>query len=54
LRGALLESTRRCSRTGESVGHYGRAYHWHVSAMDVADWLRKLGLEQYEPAYRAN
>ena len=25
-----------------------------MSAMDVADWLRKLGLEQYEPAFRAN
>jgi class 3 adenylate cyclase/predicted ATPase len=25
-----------------------------VSAMDVADWLRKLGLEQYEPAFRTN
>src|SRR5215469_6667432 len=23
-------------------------------AMDVADWLRGLGLEQYEPAFRAN
>jgi class 3 adenylate cyclase len=22
--------------------------------MDIADWLRKLGLEQYEPAFRAN
>ena len=22
--------------------------------MDVADWLSKLGLEQYEPAFRAN
>src|SRR6266550_2380798 len=22
--------------------------------MDVADWLRKLRLEQYEPAFRAN
>jgi hypothetical protein len=22
--------------------------------MDVADWLRKLGLEQYEPAFSAN
>ena len=22
--------------------------------MDVADWLRKLGLEQYEPAFREN
>src|SRR5438874_7122495 len=22
--------------------------------MDVADWLRGLGLEQYEPAFRAN
>ena len=22
--------------------------------MDVADWLRRLGLEQYEPAFRAN
>ena len=22
--------------------------------MDVADWLRKLGLEQYEPAFRTN
>jgi predicted ATPase len=22
--------------------------------MDVADWLRKLGLEQYEPAFRSN
>jgi hypothetical protein len=22
--------------------------------MDVADWLRKLGLEQYEAAFRAN
>jgi class 3 adenylate cyclase len=22
--------------------------------MDVADWLRKLGLEQYKPAFRAN
>jgi class 3 adenylate cyclase/predicted ATPase len=22
--------------------------------MDVADWLRKLGLEQYDPAFRAN
>jgi class 3 adenylate cyclase/predicted ATPase len=22
--------------------------------MDVADWLRKLGLDQYEPAFRAN
>jgi class 3 adenylate cyclase/predicted ATPase len=25
-----------------------------VSAMDVADWLRKLGLEQYAPAFREN
>jgi hypothetical protein len=25
-----------------------------VSAMDVAEWLRKLGLEQYEPAFREN
>jgi len=25
-----------------------------VSAMDVADWLRKLGLEQYELAFREN
>jgi hypothetical protein len=24
------------------------------SAMDVTEWLRKLGLEQYEPALRAN
>ena len=22
--------------------------------MDVAEWLRGLGLEQYEPAFRAN
>jgi SAM domain (Sterile alpha motif) len=22
--------------------------------MDVADWLRKLGLAQYEPAFREN
>ena len=22
--------------------------------MDVADWLRRLGLEQYEPAFRDN
>src|SRR5438132_13678332 len=22
--------------------------------MDVGEWLRKLGLEQYEPAFRAN
>ena len=22
--------------------------------MDVAEWLRKLGLEQYEPTFRAN
>jgi SAM (Sterile alpha motif) domain-containing protein len=22
--------------------------------MDVADWLRELGLEQYEPAFRTN
>ena len=22
--------------------------------MDVAEWLRRLGLEQYEPAFRAN
>jgi class 3 adenylate cyclase/predicted ATPase len=25
-----------------------------VSAMDIAEWLKKLGLEQYEPAFRAN
>ena len=25
-----------------------------VSAMDVAEWLRKLGLQQYEPAFREN
>ena len=25
-----------------------------VPAMDVADWLRRLGLEQYEPAFRVN
>jgi hypothetical protein len=25
-----------------------------VSAMDIADWLRKLGLEQHEPAFREN
>jgi hypothetical protein len=25
-----------------------------VSPMDVADWLRQLGLEQYEPAFREN
>jgi hypothetical protein len=25
-----------------------------VRRMDVAAWLRKLGLEQYEPAFRAN
>jgi hypothetical protein len=22
--------------------------------MDIAAWLRRLGLEQYEPAFRAN
>ena len=22
--------------------------------MDVAEWLRKLGLQQYEPAFREN
>jgi class 3 adenylate cyclase len=33
---------------------HGRPHHWRVSAMDVADWLRRLGLEQYEPAFRAN
>ena len=22
--------------------------------MDIADWLRRLGLEQYEPAFRDN
>ena len=22
--------------------------------MEIADWLRRLGLEQYEPAFRAN
>ena len=39
---------------GESVGHCGPPHHWRVSAMDVAEWLRTLGLEQYEPAFRAN
>jgi hypothetical protein len=38
----------------ESVRHCDRPCHWRVSAMDVGDWLRKLGLEQYEPAFRAN
>src|SRR5215472_945063 len=28
--------------------------HGGASTMDVADWLRKLGLEQYEPPFRAN
>src|SRR5207237_836789 len=40
--------------TRESVRHCDRPCHWRVSAMDVADWLRGLGLEQYEPAFRAN
>jgi class 3 adenylate cyclase len=42
------------SHLGESVGHWGRPHHGRVSAMNVAEWLRKLGLEQYEPAFRAN
>jgi hypothetical protein len=42
------------SHPGESVRHCGRPHHGRVSAMDVADWLRQLGLEQYEPAFRAN
>jgi hypothetical protein len=42
------------SHPGGSVGHYGRPHHGRVPAMDVADWLRKLGLEQYEPAFRTN
>jgi hypothetical protein len=25
-----------------------------VATMDVADWLRSLGLEQYEPTFREN
>src|SRR5439155_1760075 len=25
-----------------------------AAAMDVTEWLQKLGLEQYEPAFRAN
>ena len=25
-----------------------------VVAIDVASWLQQLGLEQYEPAFRAN
>ncbi len=38
----------------KSIRHCDHLYHWRVSAMDVADWLRKLGLEQYEPAFRTN
>jgi len=38
----------------ESVGHCGRRYHERVSAMDVGEWLRGLGLEQYEPSFREN
>jgi class 3 adenylate cyclase len=33
---------------------YHPPHHWRVSVMEVAEWLRKLGLEQYEPAFRAN
>src|SRR6516164_5738533 len=42
------------SHRSETVGHCGRPHYWRVSAMDVADWLRKLGLEQYELAFREN
>ena len=31
---------------------YGRAAR--VPNMDVADWLRQLGLERYEPTFREN
>jgi class 3 adenylate cyclase/predicted ATPase len=31
---------------------YHPPHHWRVSAMEVAEWLRKLGLGQYEPAFR--
>jgi class 3 adenylate cyclase len=33
---------------------YHPPHHWRVSVMEVAEWLWKLGLEQYEPAFRAN
>jgi hypothetical protein len=36
------------------MGHSRSSVSLRESAMDVADWLGKLGLEQYEPAFRAN
>ena len=42
------------SHRGETVGHCGPPHHGQAPSRDVADWLRKLGLEQYEPAFRAN
>jgi len=36
------------------MGDYGRSYPLRESAMNVADWLRKLGLEHCEPALRAD
>src|SRR5713101_7570903 len=48
------DQPRARSYPGKNVGHCTRPHHWRVSAMDVGDWLRKLGLEQYEPAFRAN
>jgi uncharacterized protein YjiS (DUF1127 family) len=43
-----------CSHRGEAVGHSGRSDRQRVSAMDVATWLRGLGLEEYELPFRAN
>src|SRR5207253_8377813 len=50
----LSQMRRHSGNPSESVRHCDRPCHWRVSAMDVADWLRGLGLEQYEPAFRAN
>ena len=45
---------KRCPRQAVSPG--GSLQRWAIwgAAMDVGGWLRRLGLEQYEAAFREN
>jgi hypothetical protein len=42
------------SRPSKIARPFDYPHHRPVSAMNIAEWLQNLGLDQYEPALRTN
>src|SRR3954454_17705232 len=52
--GAPRPSLVKLTAIAASPNSAGRPLAGECATMDLADWLRQSGLEQYEPAFQAN